>query len=72
MHPRLHLLELRVGKKTAVLHPRDLDRSIIIMRFLSAKLVIIGTGCAGLTKESRKAVTHSTSDVKEERLARAA
>ena len=51
------------AKRTAATFPWVLNRSIIMMSYLSGTLVILGTGCASLTKGSGEAVTHSTGEV---------
>ncbi len=57
-------LVLGVGtKRTAATFPWVLNRSKIIMSYLSGTLVILGTGCASLTKGSSEVVTHSTGEV---------
>ena len=51
------------AKGTAATYPWVLNRSIIMMSYLSGTLVILGTGCANLTKGSTEVVTYSTGEV---------
>ena len=51
------------AKRTAATFPWVLNRSIIMMSYLSGTLVILGTGCASLTKGSSEVVTHRTDEV---------